>query len=100
MLRVGGVRDHEKKLEFGSTYAWFEPLLVAGTHYVRTDINGLSRAVDDIASRPDAALRKIASRGASAYRALVSKRGLKCYTTLAVDTYVRAIPKYNLGSCH
>ena len=63
----------------------FEPLLVAGKHYISTSIDDLGVAIEWIASRSDAWRRRVALKGQAAIQALLAERSILCYVRLATD---------------
>ena len=63
----------------------YEPLLVAGKHYISTGIDDLGVAIERIASRPDTWRRRVARKGQAAIQALLAERSILCYVHLATD---------------
>jgi hypothetical protein len=80
MLRVGGWSTGKRV----SSYEWFEPLLVEGVHYIRTDIDHVADAVRTVREMPLAELEAIARRGYNAAKSLFTERSQNCYATLAL----------------
>ena len=70
----------------------YEPLLVAGKHYISTSIDDLGMAIEWIASRPDAWRRRIALKGQAAIQALLAERSILCYVRLATDVAAMRSP--------
>merc|ERR1712194_938849 len=68
-----------------SSFEWYEPLLVAGKHYISTSVDDLGVAIEWIASRPDAWRRRVALKGQAAIQALLAERSILCYVLLATD---------------
>lgn len=88
VLRLGGYNAQEPpKTRRASSYQWFEPLLVEGVHYLRTDLDGLA---DFLQKMPQpAAMQRVAARGRLTGQALFSRRSQLCYAALAVDAYAK-----------
>ena len=63
----------------------YEPLLVAGKHYISTSIDDLGVALEWVASRPDTWRRRVARKGQAAIQALLAERSILCYVRLATD---------------
>jgi len=82
-VRVGGWdAATQRRL---SSFEWYEPLLVAGKHYISTSVDDLGVAIEWIASRPDAWRRRVALKGQAAIQALLAERSILCYVLLATD---------------
>jgi hypothetical protein len=96
-LRVGGwdargVNAHGWQDRRVSEYSWFEPLLVAGKHYLRTDLDGLPAALEAVSTMRDDAREAVARAGRRAAFALFSPRTVACFTRLSVDEFARRQP--------
>ena len=82
-LRVGGHVHGGRPAGSASPYEWYEPLLVDGTHYLRTEIDGLQNTL--AALPPSADLKRIAAKGRNAALALFDERAFACYNLLAAN---------------
>lgn len=92
VLRVGGY-NHGKRV---SSYEWFEPLLVEGVHYMRSDIDHLRGSLSSIrAPESHRRIREIAETGFNAARKLFSGTSVLCYSALAMAE----IPRTPLHVC-
>jgi len=87
-LRVGGYNHNATgTLRRSSEYTWFEPLLVEGIHYIRTDIDGLQSTLDNLRNASATNLQKVAEAGRKAARALFSNTSIDCYSILAINSF-------------
>jgi hypothetical protein len=71
-----------------SSYQWFEPLLVEGEHYLRTDLDDISDKLRTLP--PPAKLRRIAAAGRRAAAQLFSRHSVLCYNVLAITRFAAA----------
>jgi hypothetical protein len=85
MLRIGGWNNGVR----ASSYEWFEPLLVDGVHYLRTDIDHLEDARGKLSAMSDHQLHGIAWRGFRAARAIFSEPSRVCYSALRLAALPR-----------
>lgn len=87
-VRVGGYKhDISPALFRKSEFAWFEPLLVEGRHYFRTDIDDMQTNIEQIFQLSNDARAVVAENGLRASRDLFSRRSIDCYVTLAANNF-------------
>ena len=87
VLRVGGASAADGWV---SSYEWFEPYLVDGVHYVRTDFDRLGDGLRRMTALPDGDKRRMRRLARRAAEGLFSDDGLRCATVVAVRAYARA----------
>jgi len=87
-LRVGGYNHNAiGTLRRSSEYTWFEPLLIEGIHYIRTDVDGLQSTLVNLREASATNLHKVAEAGRKAARALFSNKSIDCYSILAINNF-------------
>ena len=68
-----------------SWFQWFEPLLVEGLHYIRTDLDGLTKTLDRL---PDVgSLIAMGLRGQQMARSLFTQLSVDCYTLFMASSF-------------
>lgn len=87
-VRVGGYKhDASSALFRRSEFAWFEPLLVEGRHYFRTDIDDMSTNLQKLFELSSDARAAVAENGLRASRDLFSRQSIDCYVALAAKNF-------------
>ena len=99
-LRVGGHRrtpttgaSDEDGATRTSEFVWFEPLLVDGVHYVRSDLDDLPAALARLRALGTRGRRRIAEAGRAAAHALFTPRSVACYARLVIEQFSQAQPR-------
>lgn len=88
-VRVGGYKHDASPAVFRrGDFAWYEPLLVEGKHYFRTDIDDMRTTIPKLFHLSSDARAAVALNGLRAARDLFSRRSIDCYVTLAAKNFV------------
>jgi hypothetical protein len=87
-VRVGGYKHGTSPALFRkSEFAWFEPLLVEGRHYFRTDIDDIATSIEKVLQLSSDARAAVAENGLRASRDLFSRHSVDCYVLLAAHNF-------------
>jgi len=87
-IRVGGHAASEaSRSRYASEYAWYEPLLVEGTHYFRTDIDKLKDNMVFLRNKSHEELERVVQAGRLASKALFTTKSRDCYSIMAIEHF-------------